>query len=68
MKEKFEEHAIFNIYYRLTLKPFIMLDTIVMVIFGILFFWLIGSTDREDCRLECNCSKCKLKNKGKTKK
>lgn len=41
-----------------------MLDTIVMVIFGILFFWLIGSTDREECRLECNCSKCRKK-KGK---
>lgn len=54
----------FNIYYRLISKPFTMLDTIAMVIFGSLFFWLIGSTDREECRLECNCSKCRKK-KGK---
>ena len=44
-----------------------MLDIIVMVVFGILFFWLIGSTDREECRLECNCSKCRKKKKVRNK-
>ena len=42
-----------------------MLDTIAMVVLGIIMFWLIGSTDREECRLECNCSKCRKKGKKK---
>ena len=40
-----------------------MLDTIAMVVLGIIMFWLIGSTDREECKFECNCPKCRIKNK-----
>ena len=39
-----------------------MLNFIAMVVFGIFSFWLIGSTNREECKFECNCPKCR-KNK-----
>lgn len=39
-----------------------MLDALAMVILGIIMFWLIGSTGREECKFECNCPKCRNKN------